>query len=223
VQYKLVDNILNAGSAAANGTARNGLFRGVNNNYGVNGTGDASNFIGAITYTTKALADTALGSTSADAYDLCVKVKRQLLPGNLTDVEEGEYVFIMNRTTWGKVSTVVDGNGRFKAGSAIDPATGNMVKQIDGNEVLIFPNVANDFVFLLPLKLVEVITYGGIMNLNDGGLVSLKEGLTTYVSRIWADGSIRYGQKYLSGTAATIGTTAVDNQAQNAFRYFRIV
>jgi hypothetical protein len=60
------------------------------------------------------------------------------------------------------------------------------------------------------------------MNLNDGGIVQLREGLTTYVSRFWGDGSLRYGHKYLTTTAATIGTTAVDNQAQNAFRYFKI-
>lgn len=222
VRYRIINLMLNGGAGVANQTARNGLWRGINNNYGVNGTGDAANFIGAITYATKAAADTALGAASDDEYDLAVKIKRQLLPEFVSEVEEEDYVYIMSRTTWGKISTVPDLNGRYKAQSAIDPTTGKVLRRIDGNDVLLFPGVATDFAFLVPLNLYEIITYGGLMNLNDGGLVQLREGLITYVSRFWGDGSMRYGHKYQSDTAATIGTTAVDNQAQNAFRYFKI-
>lgn len=224
VQTKLIDNILYAGDGVANGTARTaGTIRGIVNNYGVNGTGDASNFIGAITYANKAAADTALGSASADAYDLTVKVKRLLLPNNLSDVMEEDYVYIMNRTTWGKISTVIDLSGRYKAHTSIDPTTGKAIKSIDGTPVIINTQVNADEVFLVPLKLYQLALQGGIRSLTDNGLVELKEGNILYVTRTYCDGSMLYGQKYLAGTAATIGTTAVDNQAQNAFRMFHIV
>ncbi len=222
VQYTLINAILQNGTAAANGTAKNSL-RGIINNFGINGTGDAANFIGAIQYPTKAAADAALGTASSDAYDLCVKVKRQLLPNNVSDIEEQDYIFVMNRLTWGKVSTVVDLNGRYKAQTSVDPATNKAIKSIDGTEVSLFAGVADDFVFCIPLKDYVLYTFGGIMNLNDGGIVQLREGLYSFVSRVWCDGSMRYGHKYLSTTAATIGTTAVDNHQQNAYRYFKIV
>ena len=62
----------------------------------------------------------------------------------------------------------------------------------------------------------------GIKSLTDSGVLELKEGNILYVTRTYCDGSMLYGHKYQSTTAATIGTTAVDNQAQNAFRYFKI-
>lgn len=224
VQRKLINNILYSGNGVSNGTARSaGTIRGIVNNYGVNGTGDAANYIGAISYATKSAADTALGSASADEYDLAVKVKRILLPNALDDVEERDYSYIMNRQTWGKISTVEDANGRYKAQSAIDPSTGKATKQIDGTSVELNTEVTDDFVFLVPLKLYHLALTGGIRALTDDGTVELKEGNITFVTRTYADGSMLYGQKYASGTAATIGTTAVDNQQMNAFRYFKIV
>lgn len=222
-RYLLIDSMLQAGAGVANGTARTaGLIRGINNNYGVNGTGDASNFIGAISYANKAAADALLPATSADAYDLAVKVKRILLPANLTEVEESDYVYVMNRATWGAISTVIDGNGRYKSDNADAVVGSGGQKTLDGAPVYIFPGVPTNKVFLFPAKLYELATYGGFQLLSDGGVVKLREGLTAYVSRIWADGSMRYGHRYLPGTEATIGTTAVDNQNQNAFRYFQI-
>jgi HK97 family phage major capsid protein len=229
VLFTLTNNILNGGNAASNGTARSGLIRGLVNNYGVNGTGDSTSTIGAIQFVTKALADAAItaagGVASVDSYDLCVKVKRLLLPVNVSDVEEDAYKFVMNRNTWGAISTVVDLNGRYKAHTAFDPITGKSIKMIDGTEVIIVPSaglIPNGFVHLLPPKLVNVYTYGDIVNLNDGGIVQMREGLITFVSRIWADASMRYGQKFRRTTAVTIGTTPPDNMDQNAFRYFRI-
>lgn len=224
VQTKLIGNILYAGNGVANGTARTaGTFRGIMNNYGVNGVGDLSNYIGAVSYATKAAADTALGTASSDAYDLCVKVKRQLLPNNLSDVMEEDYVFIMNRTTWGKISTVVDANGRYKARSAIDPATGKVVKQIDYSNVVLNTECLADEVFLVPLRFYNLALSGGIKSLTDNGVVELREGNILYVTRTYGDGSMLYGQKYLETTDATIGTTAINNQQQNAFRNFKIV
>jgi HK97 family phage major capsid protein len=229
VLFTLTNNILNGGSGAANGTARGGLIRGLLNNYGVNGTGDGTSTIGSIQYGTKALADAAIvaagGVTSTDAYDLAVKVKRMLLPVNLSEAEENDFKFIMNRNTWGAISTVVDLNGRYKAHTSIDPTTGRAVKMIDDTEVIIVPStglIPNGFVHLIAPKLINIYTYGNIVNMNDGGIVQMREGLVTFVSRIWADASMRYGQKFRRTTAVTIGSTTPDNIDQNAYRYFRI-
>jgi HK97 family phage major capsid protein len=204
-------------------------MRGVINNYGVNATGDATGAIGAIQYATKAAADTAIvargGLASTDAYDLCVKVKRLLLPINTSEAEETDFKYVMNRNTWGAISTVNDLNGRYKSQSAIDPVTGKAVKMIDGTEVIIVPStgiVPDGFVHLMAPKLIQVYTYGNIVNMNDAGIVQMREGIISFVARIHADCSMRYGQKYQRTTAATIGTTAPDNADQNAFRYFRI-
>jgi len=230
VGFLLASNILSNGQNVANGTARSaGTIRGIVNNYGVNGTGDTNNYIGAITYTSKALADAAITAkgigASTDSYDLSVKVKRGLLPSRASNVERDSYVFLMNSNTWAAISTVTDLNGRYKGQSSTDPTTGKAVQSIDGTEVILVQSsvlIPDSYVYLIPRNQYVLATQGSILNLNDGGLVSLKEGITTFVSRTWADGSMRYGQKYLSGTAATIGTTAVDNAEQNAYRYFKI-
>lgn len=223
VQYKLIDNALNAGSGVANGTARTlGTIRGINNNYGVNGTGDATNFIGAITYADKAAADALLPIPSADSYDLAVKIKRALLPSNLLDVDEADYIYIMNRASWGAISTILDSNGRYKSDTAFNPTTNKPVKLIDGAEVYISPAAAANKVFLIPPSMYTLTILGGIRSLTDSGIVELKEGNITYVTRTYADGSMNYGHKYKVDTAATIGTTAVDNADQNAFRYFSL-
>ena len=225
----LAVNIVQAGNAVAAGTARSaGTIRGIVNNYGVSGTGDTVNAIGAISYTTKALADAALTAAgvgnSTDAYDLCVKAKRGLLPSNTTEVEEGDYEFYCSRNTWARISTVLDLNGRYKSHSAIESATGKPVMQVDGTQVNLVSSliVPDGFVLLAPLKLYTLVKTGELLNLNDGGIVQLREGLVSFVSRIIVDGSMRYGNKYKRTTAVTAGTTASDNTDQNAFRYFRI-
>lgn len=219
--------ILYGGNSVANGTAKGSTWRGIKNNYGVNGTGDAAGWIGAISYASKSATDTAItaagGAASVDAYDLCYKVKKLLLPKYLVPEEEDKYYYVMNRNTWGKVSTVIDLNGRYKALSAIDPATGRSIKMIDGNEVLISPFVADNEVFLAPLSYYVAITKGGIININDGGITKIREGETVYVSRLYSDGSLRYGFKNTSTTAVTIGTTTPNNQDQNMWRTFFIV
>lgn len=225
VQKLVVQSILYGGSTAANGTSKNGI-RGIKNNFGSNGTGDATGTIGAITFNTKALADAYLQtngvSPSTDAYDLCVKMKRGALPRFLSQEEEDKYVFVMNRNTWGQVSTVQDLNGRYKAQNAVDIA-GNVTKrEIDGTQVEISPFVDKDEVFLVPLAYYQMITAGGFMSVNDGGILKIKEGEIVYVSKIYADGSMRYGQKYRSNTAVTIGTTPFDNHDQNLYRVFKI-
>jgi hypothetical protein len=60
------------------------------------------------------------------------------------------------------------------------------------------------------------------MNLNDGGLVQLKEGFVQFVARIWCSGSMEYGHKFRPATAVTIGTTVPDNAEQNAFRVINL-
>jgi hypothetical protein len=229
VKFFLAFSILNSGFSASNGTSRSTTIRGVVNNFGVNGTGDTTGTIGAIQYPTKALADAAIvarnGSNSTDAYDLCLKVKKLLLPTNVAEVEEEDYKFIMNRNTWGIVSLVPDLNGRLKAHNAFDPITGKAIRMIDGTEVIIVPSaglIPDGFIHLMPPKMINCMTFGDIANLNDGGIVQLREGLISFVSRIFCDASMRYAQKYKRTTAVTIGTTAADNIDQNAFRYFRI-
>ena len=228
VSTRMKLNMLYAGQGVANGTARTtGLWRGIDNNYGVNGIGDASNFIGAVKYGTKTLADAAIvakgGVASDDAYDLCVKVARILTPRNVdTSNQAPEFVFIMSNATWGIVSTAEDTNGRFKGQTAIDPTTGKPIKLIDGNRVIIDDDIEAKFVFFVPRGLYRIYTTGGIQSLTDNGLVQLREGKIVYVARTFAVGSLLYGHKYLPDTDATIGTTAIDNQDRNAWRYFRI-
>ena len=223
LQNKVIENILYSGQGVANGTARlSGTVRGIVNNYGVNGIGDANNAIGAIEYATKAAADALLDSASSNAYDLCYKIKAQLLPKNTTEIEENDYVYVMNRKTWGIVKTQKDLNGRYMAYSAIDPVTGKSTAMIDGTPIVVHTSVEDNFVFLIPARFYRLAMLGGIRSLNDNGLVQLREGITTFVSRTYIDGSMNYGFKYKTGTDATIGTTALDNQDQNAFRYFRI-
>jgi HK97 family phage major capsid protein len=228
VQFALVSAILQNGSTAANGTAKNSI-RGILNNFGTNGIGDATGHIGAIAYASKAAADTAItaagGVASTDAYDLCLKVKAFLLPDNIQDAEEEDYVFVMSRSTCGAVSTVLDANGRAKARTSVDPATGKVTKSIDNTRVILVPAAAVPAgrVYLVPLKFYKLMLYGPIMNLNDGGVVQLREGLYSFVSRTWADGSMEYGHKYRPTTDITAGTTVPDNANQNAFRVFNIV
>lgn len=229
VQHRLCVAILANGAGASNGTARGDNIRGILNNYGVSGIGDATNAIGAISYATKSATDSAIvangGVASTDAYDLCYKASLFLLPSNIQDVEEGEYVFIGNRYAWGAIASVKDSNGRYLAGSAIDPLTGKLVKQINGIEFLEVPQaqVPNNRVYLVPLKFYTLVLHGDLMNLSDNGLVQLREGVVQLVSRTWATGSMEYGQKYRPTTNATIGTTAPDNAEQNAFRVFNLV
>jgi hypothetical protein len=228
VQNTLCAAILSNGSAAANGTARGDNLRGILNNYGINGTGDGTGTIGAIAYATKAATDTAIttlgGVASTDAYDLLVKAKSFLLPSNVTDVEEDDYVFVGNRISWAKAKTVLDANGRYKASSAINPLTGKIERRIDDTEFLVVPKdqCPNDRVYIVPLKLYTLITKGELMNLNDGGLVQLKEGFVQFVARIWCSGSMEYGHKFRPATAVTIGTTVPDNAEQNAFRVINL-
>lgn len=226
VQTRMKLNMFYAGQGVANGTARTvGLWRGIDNNYGVNGIGDANNFIGAIKYATKALADTAItgagGVASTDSYDLCVKVGRLLMPRNI-DNDSVEYAYVMNSATWGAVSTVQDLNGRFKSHTAIDPTTQKPIDFIDGKRVIIDEDVEDKFVFLIPKGFYRIYLTNSIQSLNDSGLVSLREGKIVYVARTFGVGSPRYGFRYLPTTDATIGTTAVDNTRRNAYRYFRI-
>lgn len=220
VKSVIINSVLYSGSVAANGTAKNNV-RGIKNNFGVSATGDATGTIGAIVYASKATADAAIvaagGIASTDRYDLAVKAKEMLLPPNLIDVEEDDYVYIMNRASWGSMSTIQDANGRYKAQSAMDPVTGKAIKTLDGAEVIVDPRVAINEVFIVPLKWYTLIMNGDILNLNDGGVVQLREGLTVFVSRAWIDGSLEYGQKFRPTTPVVIGTTVPDNQAQNAW------
>lgn len=228
VEHRLVVAILSNGNGVANGTARGSNIRGILNNYGVNGTGDASNSIGAIAYATKATADAAIvangGVASTNAYDLCYKMSLFGLPSNISDVEEGEYIFIGNRFSWGAISTVPDSNGRYLGASAIDPITGKLVKQINGIEFVTVPQsqISNNRVYLVPLKFYKLITNGNLLNLSDHGVVSLREGITQLVSRTWVNGSMEYGHKFRPTTAVTVGTTTPDNLEQNAFRVFNL-
>ena len=229
VQTRLCQAILQNGSVATNGTARGDNLRGILNNYGVNGTGDATGTIGAISYATKAATDAAIvaagGVASTDAYDLVVKAKAFLLPGNLIDADEDEYSLISNRPSWAQIRTVPDLNGRYKSLSAIDPATGRPVKQVDDAEFLVVPTsqCPNGRVYIVPLKLYTLAVKGDLMNLNDGGVVQLKEGLIQFVSRTWVSGSMEYGQKFRPTTAVTVDTTVPDNAEQNAFRVINLV
>lgn len=229
VETRLITAILQNGAGAANGTARGNNIRGILNNYGVNGTGDAANAIGAISFATRAATDTAIttagGVASTDVYDLCLKVKALLLPSNITDAEEDDWVFIMNRNSWGAVRTVLDSTGRAKARSQMDPSTGKVQRTIDGSKVIIAPlvSVPNNRVYLVNLKLYKLILGSELMNLNDAGIVQMREGIISFVSRIWASGSMEYGQRFRPTTAITIGTTAPDNADQNAFRVFNLV
>lgn len=223
VQNKIIDRVLYAGNGVANGTARaQGQIRGIVNNYGVNGTGDATNFIGAITYSTFAAVNTATGKTGVNEYEQALYVKALTLANNVSEAEESDYVFVMNRKTWGKIRTAKDLNGRFLAQNGIDPYTNKPVPMIDGNPVILHTSVADNFAFLFPARFYQLFMIGGLRSLNDGGLVQLREGITTYVARTYIDGSMNYGHKYLSNTAATIGTTPVDNANQNVFRYFTL-
>ena len=225
VKSVLISSVLYGGNGVANGTAKAGV-RGIKNNYGVNATGDLSGTIGAITYSTFGALDTAIttagGVAPTDAYDRVVKAKELLLPANLTDVEENQYIYVVNRATWGAVSTIQDLNGRYKAQIATDPTTGKAIRMVDGTKVIIDPRIAASEVFLFPGNFYTLIIFGDIINLNDGGLVQLREGLTSLVSRAWIDGSMEYAQKFLPTTAVTVGTTVPDNADQNAFRVFKI-
>jgi hypothetical protein len=216
--------VLANGSAAANGTPRGDNIRGILNNYGINGVGDASNLIGAIAYSTKAATDAAIvaagGVASSDAYDLAVKSKAFLLPSNLSDIEEEKYVFIGSRNTWAQLRTVKDGNGRYLASSAINPLTGKTERRIDDAEFLMVPanQVPTGRLYIVPLELYTLVLDGDIINLNDGGLVQLKENLVQFVSRVHAAGSMEYGQKFTAATSVTVGSTVPNNAEQNAFR-----
>ena len=224
VRNQLCIAVLANGSGASNGTAKGDNIRGILNNYGVNATGDTAGTIGAIAFATKAATDTAItalgGVASTDSYDLLVKAKAFLLPTNITDIEEDDYIFIGNRISWAKVSTVVDGNGRYKASSAISPLTGKMEKKIDDADFLVVPSVQcpTDRVYIVPPKGYTLVVKGDIINLNDGGMVQMKEGLVQFVSRSWVNGSMEYGQKFRPATAVTVGTTVPDNGEQNAYR-----
>jgi len=228
-QRRLVDRVANrvieaalfSGNGVANGTARNvGVPRGIVNNFGVNGTGDTTNFIGAITYPTFAAVNTATGKTGVNEYEQALFVKALTLSNNVSEAEEAEYVYVMNKTTWGRIRTAKDLNGRFLAQSSIDPYTGKPATTIDGTPVIEHTSVPTGFVFLIPPRFYNLYMLGGIRSLNDNGIVQLREGITTYVARTYIDGSMNYGHKYLSGTVATIGTTPIDNANQNVFRYF---
>lgn len=222
VKNKVIGEVLYAGQGVADGTARaSGQTRGIVNNYGVNGTGDATKYIGAFTYTAAEL-NTATGKTTANEYDSLYNAKSLLLPKNVSELEESDYVFVMNRNTWGKVKTAKDLNGRYLASSAIDPVTGKAVRVVDDTPVVLHTSVEDDYVFLIPPRFYTLLMVGGIRSINDNGIVQLKEGITTFVARTYIDGSMKYGYKYKSTTAATIGTTALDNQEQNVFRYFQI-
>lgn len=227
VQNTLCVAILRNGESVAANTAKNSI-RGILNNFGTTGTGDATGHIGAIAYANKAAADTAIvaagGVASTDAYDLCLKVKAFLLPSIIQDVDESDYVFIMSRNTWGAVSTVLDSTGRAKARTQVDAATGKVTKLIDNTRVMTVPanQVPTGRVYLVPPKFYKLAIYGALMNLNDGGVVQLREGLYSFVSRTWADGSMEYAHKYRPTTAITAGSTVPDNAEQNAFRVFNI-
>jgi hypothetical protein len=222
VLNKIIDNILYSGQGAT-GAKPLGTTRGIDNGYGVNGTGNTVGSIGAIKYATKALTETALGlSAPTDVYDLCYQVKAKLLPKFCSEAEEKDFVYVMNRTTWGAIKTVRDLNGRYLAYSSIDPLTSQPVQTIDGTPVVLHSNVEDNFVFLIAPKFYTLVLNGGVKSINDNGIVQLREGITTYVSRVFMDGSMNYGFRYKNGTAVTIGTTAFDNQNQNAFRYFKI-
>lgn len=226
VQGNLINAILYSGNGATNGTAKN-TIRGIKNNFGVNATGDAAGAIGAITYASASTAGAAIvaagGAAVTDKYDLSVKAKELLLPPNLSDVEEDQYEYVMNRASWGAVSTIQDLNGRYKAQTALDPVTGKAMRMLDGVKVVIDPRIATSEVFLFPPKFYTLIIKGDILNLNDGGIVQLREGLTSFVSRVWCDGSMEYAQKFRPTTGVTIGTSVPDNQAQNAFLVFSLV
>ena len=223
VENKVIDRVLFAGQGVSNGTARaQGQIRGIVNNYGVNGTGDATNYIGAIEFANKAAVDAASGLTSDNPYDTVYQAKSILLPKNVSELEESMYVFVMNRVTWGKIKTAKDLNGRYLAHSAIDPVTGKAVRLIDGTPVVLHTSVPDNKVFMIPPKFYTLAMVGGIRSINDEGLVQIKEGKINFVARTYIDGSMNYGFKYKAGTSATIGTTPLDNQQQNVFRYFGI-
>jgi uncharacterized membrane-anchored protein YhcB (DUF1043 family) len=223
VKNRIIDRVLYAGNGVANNTARQpGMIRGVLNNYGVNGTGDDTNFIGAIAYNTFAQVNTATNKTGVNEYEQALYVKALTLSSKVSDVEEQDYVFVMNRRTWGRIRTAKDLNGRFLVQSGIDAYTNKPVEMLDGTPVILHTAVADNFVFLMPPRYYTLAMVGGIKSLNDGGIVQLREGITTYVARAFVDGSMNYGFKYKSTTTATIGTTAIDNQQQNAFRYFTV-
>jgi hypothetical protein len=216
--------VLANGSAAANGTAKGDNIRGILNNYGINGTGDTTGTIGAISYATKTATDAAIvaagGVASTDAYDLAYKAKAFLLPSNVSDVEEEKYVYIGSRNTWAQIKTIKDAGGRYLAYSAINPLTGKVEKRLDDSEFILVPanQVPTGRLYIVPLELYTLVLDGDIINLNDGGLVQLKENLVQFVSRVHAAGSMMYGQKFRPATAVTVGTTVPDNAEQNAFR-----
>ena len=229
VQNQLCSAILSHGAGVPNGTARGSNIRGILNNYGVNGTGDTTSTIGAISYSTKALTDAAIvaagGANSTDAYDLVVKAKAFLLPTNIQDVEEEEYIFVGNRNSWAVISTTPDLNGRYKARNAFDTAAAKAKKTIDETEFLVVPSsqCPTSRVYLFPPKFYTLVMQGDLISLSDEGKVQVKEGLIQLVSRAWVSGSMSYGQKFRPTTAVTIGTTAPDNNEQNAFRVFNLV
>jgi hypothetical protein len=99
------------------------------------------------------------------------------------------------------------------------------VRMIDGNEVLTVDNniIPDGRVYLVPLKFYKLVLGSEFMNLNDEGITQLREGFISFVSRVYATGSMEYGQKFRPATAVTIGTTVPDNAEQNAFRVFNIV
>jgi hypothetical protein len=171
----------------------NNQFRGLKNSAGT----DFRDLIGALT-------PTLTGLGIVDHYEALRYVFNNTLPVFVSEEEEAQYVFLMNRRTRGKIKQVLDLNGKPKFDG----------KQIEEVDVLNVPQVANDEYFLtIPNWWTLITTSGGILNLNDGGIVRLKEGIITMVSRTYADFSYNYGFKRKVGSS-----TPNDNTDQNAHR-----
>lgn len=191
----------------------NNQWRGIKNTAGTN----EKNTIGALT-------PTLSGVGIADHYDACVYAKEATLPSLISAEDESKYSFIMNRKTWAKIRRVRDLNGRYQLMDATAPGiNGVPVRQIDGTPVEIYSGIADDEIFLIPLTSYVIVTTGGLLNYNDGGILKLREGFVLYVSRMYSDGSPRSAFKYKSSTAAVTGTTAFDNFEQNAWRVFSLL
>lgn len=138
------------------------------------------------------------------------------LPSNLSEAEQSEYMWVMNRNTWYQsIIPAVDSFNRYYNEAIMNgvPALvgpgGLRVKLVSKNAI------ADGTAALVPMKDYFLDLPEGIQLKDDGGIVNFNAGITLVKSYVFADGG--YIRNFMRTSGYTTGSD--DNRDRNKWRF----
>jgi hypothetical protein len=240
VDYKLNPNIkvqvstqinelgLLKGTAAYFATLRRAMVREVQNELvkqifnGTNGTNQFHGILQAIIPATIAnkrgsfdvTADTNIAAEANKFKKLVLMLGT--LPSNLSEAEQSEYFWVMNRNTWYQsIIPAVDSYNRYYNEAIMNGVPvlvgpgGLPVKLVSKNAL------ADGTAALVPMKDYFLDLPEGIQLKDDGGIVNFNAGITLVKSYVFADGG--YIRNFMRTSGYTTGSD--DNRDRNKWRF----